>query len=141
MGKTTAARSQPMPQISLPQLTDFDGESLEVGQDYEAIHFVDRDFSGQDASDVKFLECHLERCGVEALKARRARFIDCLVAEIHGASVDLTDSTWRDAAVTGGRLGALILAGSTLKCVRVKGMKLGFVNLAGARMEDVVFEA
>jgi uncharacterized protein YjbI with pentapeptide repeats len=140
MANTTGAKPQPPSRISLHPLNDFDGESLEVGHDYDAIHFAEQDFSGQDASDARFLECHLERCGVEALTARRVRFIDCLVTEIHGASVDFRDSTWRDSHLAGGRLGALILAGATWKCVRVKGMKLGFVNLAGGRLEDVVFE-
>jgi uncharacterized protein YjbI with pentapeptide repeats len=42
--------------------------------------------------------------------------------------------------MTGGRLGAINLAGAIWKDVRVKGVKLGFVNFAGARLEDVVFE-
>jgi uncharacterized protein YjbI with pentapeptide repeats len=140
VARTTGPKAPPPGGISLPQLVPFDGDGLEVGHDYDAIYFADRDFSGQDASDARFLECHLERCGVEALAARRVRFVDCLLTEIHGASVDFRDSTWRDSHLVGGRLGAMTLAGATWKCVRVKGMKLGFVNLAGARLEDVVFE-
>lgn len=132
--------AKPAPPFFLPQLADFDGEALEIGQDFDGILFSDLDFSGQDGSDAKFLECHIERCGVEALNLRRARFIDSLVTEIHGASLDLGNSSWRDSQMVGGRLGVLTLTGAMLKCVRIKGMKLGFVNLAGSRVEDVVFE-
>jgi uncharacterized protein YjbI with pentapeptide repeats len=131
---------KPVRPFTLPQLTDFDGDSLEIGHDYDGILFSDLDFSGQDAGDAKFLECHIERCGVDGLVLRRARIVDSLITEIHGASVDLGNSSLRDSQMVGGRLGVLTLTGATLKCVRVKGMKLGFVNLAGSRVEDVVFE-
>lgn len=126
--------------FSLPSLTAFDGDGLEIGHDYDGVLFSDLDFSGQDGSDVKFLECHIERCGVDALTLKRARFIDSLVTEIHGASLDLGNSAWRDSHIVGGRLGVLTLTGATLRSVRVKGMKLGFLNLAGSRVEDVVFD-
>lgn len=58
----------------------------------------------------------------------------------HGASADFADSTWRDARISGGRLGAVNLAGATLTTVRFAGSKLGFLNIAGAQLEDVVFE-
>jgi uncharacterized protein YjbI with pentapeptide repeats len=132
--------AKPVPPFSLPPLAGFDGDSLEIGHDYDGIHFSDLDFSGQDGSDAKFLECHIDRCGVDALTLRRARFIDSLVTEIHGASLDLGNSSWRDSRMVGGRLGVLTLTGATLKCVRIRGMKLGFVNLAGSRLEDIVFE-
>ncbi len=48
--------------------------------------------------------------------------------------------TWRESGISGGRLGALMLAGATWTGVRIHGAKLGFVNLAGATLEDVVFE-
>ena len=131
---------KPAAPFSLPKLADFDGDALEIGHDYDGILFSDLDFSGQDAADAKFLECHIERCGVEGLTLRRARIVDSLLTEIHGSSLDLADSAWRDSHMVGGRLGVLTLTGATLKCVRIKAMKLGFVNLAGSRLEDVVFE-
>src|ERR1035437_200134 len=140
MVKANRSKARPARQISFPQLTDFDPTRLEASRDYDAIAFADRDFTGQDAGDATFLECRLERCCLERLSMRRARFVDCLLAEVHGASLDLTDSSWRDSQMTGGRLGAMTLAGSTCTCIRLRGVKLGFVNLAGARLEDVVFE-
>jgi uncharacterized protein YjbI with pentapeptide repeats len=140
MVKTNGGRARPGRQISLPHLADFDADYLEIGRDYDAIAFADRDFTGQDASDARFLECRLERCCLEGLSMRRARLVDCLLADVHGASVDFTDSTWRDSQMTGGRLGAMTLPGATWTGIRVRGVKLGFVNLAGARLQDVVFE-
>jgi uncharacterized protein YjbI with pentapeptide repeats len=140
MARTNGGKARPARQISLPELTAFDAERLEIGRDYDAIAFVERDFTGQDASDARFLECRLERCCVEGLSVRRARVVGCLLAEVHGASVDFSDSVWRDSQMTGGRLGAMTLAGATWTGIRLRGVKLGFVNLAAARLEDVVFE-
>jgi len=138
--RTNRGKARSAPQVSLPHLTDFDGDRLEMGHDYDSIVFADRDFTGQDASDARFLECRLERCCLEGLSMQRVRVIDCLLAEVHGASVDFADSIWRGSQMTGGRLGAMTLAGATWTGIRLRGIKLGFVNLAGARLEDVVFE-
>ena len=130
----------PLRAVALAALTRFEGDQLEPQRDYEALEFVDRDFTGQDASDARFLECRLQRCCLDGVSMRRTRVVESVLAECHGASVDLADSAWRDSGISGGRLGAVTLAGATWTGVRVHGSKLGFVNLAGARLEDVVFE-
>jgi uncharacterized protein YjbI with pentapeptide repeats len=81
------------------------------------------------------------RCRLDGLSLRRARIIESLLADVHGATVEMTDSTWRDSRLSGGRLGAATLTGATWTGIRVRGSKLGFLDLAGARLEDVVFEA
>jgi uncharacterized protein YjbI with pentapeptide repeats len=126
--------------ISLPDLSGFDGDVLETGRDYDAIDFVDLDFTAQDASDSTFLECRLRRCRLDGLSMRRARVVESLLTGVHGASVDLTDSAWRGSHMSGGRLGAVTLAGATWTGIRLRGTNVGFMNLAGARLEDVVFE-
>lgn len=126
---------------ALPTLARFEGERLEPHRDYDALDFVDGDFTGQDASDARFLECRLQRCCLDGASMRRARLVESVIADCRAASVDLADSTWRESRISGGRLGAVMLAGSTWTGVRVRDAKLGFVNLAGATLEDVVFEA
>jgi uncharacterized protein YjbI with pentapeptide repeats len=138
--KAQGGRARSAGRNSSPQLIDFDADVLDPGHDYDSILFADRDLAGQDAADARFLECRFERCGVEGLSMRRARLVDCVFADIHGATVDFSDSTWRDCEIAGGRLGALTLPGAAWTDIRVRGVKLGFVNLAGARLEDVVFE-
>jgi uncharacterized protein YjbI with pentapeptide repeats len=140
MAKPNAGKVRPAREVPLPQLTSFDGDCLETGRDYDAIVFADRDFTKQDAGDARFLECRLERCCLEGLTLRRARFIACQLADLYGASVDLSDCTWRDSQMSGGRLGAMMLPGATWTGVRLRGIKIGFMNLAGARLEDVAFE-
>jgi uncharacterized protein YjbI with pentapeptide repeats len=87
-----------------------------------------------------FLECRLQRCGLDGASLRRARIAESLLSDLQAASVDLTDSVWRDSQVSGGRLGAVTLIGATLTDVRIRGTHLGYVNLAGAQLQDVVFE-
>jgi uncharacterized protein YjbI with pentapeptide repeats len=138
--RTNARRAVQDRAVALPHLTRFEGDGLEPRRDYDAIDFVDRDFTGQDASDARFLECRLQRCCLDGLSMQRARVVESLLAEVHGASVDLSDTVWRDSAIAGSRLGAVTLAGATWTGIRLRGSKLGFVNLSGARLEDVVFE-
>jgi uncharacterized protein YjbI with pentapeptide repeats len=140
VARTSGGKAGPARRTSSPDLTDFDAERLESGRDYEGILFADRDFTGQDAEDARFLECRLDRCGLDGLSMRRVRLVDCLLAEVHGANVDLSDSTWHDTRMSGGRIGAMNLAGATWKRVRLEGVKLGFVNFAAARLDEVVFD-
>ena len=126
--------------LTLPDLTVFDGDRLEARDEYEAIDFADLDLGGQDAGDARFLDCRIQRCSLDGLSLRRARFSGSLLDEVHGATVDLSDSSWRESRLAGSRLGAVTLIGATWAGVRVHASKLGFMNLAGAQLEDVVFE-
>ena len=117
--------------FELPGLTAFGDDPLEARRDYEAIDFVDRDFTGQGASDARFLACRMLRCRLDGLSLRRARIIESMLADVHGATVEMTDSTWRDSRLSGGRLGAAALTGATWTGIRVRGSKLGFLDLAG----------
>jgi uncharacterized protein YjbI with pentapeptide repeats len=134
-------RTAPERELSLPELSTFDGERLEPHGDYEAIDFVDRDLTDQDASDARFLDCRLERCGLDGLSLRRARIVESLLADVHGTTVDAAESTWRGSHVSGGRLGAMSLAGATWTGIRVRSCHLGFLSVAGAHLEDVIFES
>ena len=116
-------------EMSLPDLTPFDGERLEAGGDHVAVDFVDLDFAGQDAPDARFLECRLQRCGLDGTSLRRARIAESLLSDVHAATVDFADSTWRDSQVWGGRLGAVTLVGATWTGIRIRGSHLGFLNL------------
>jgi uncharacterized protein YjbI with pentapeptide repeats len=137
---TKSRKSVPQLEISLPALTRFSGGRLQTHGDHDAIDFVELDLSGQDATDSSFLECRLHRCRLDGSTMRRVRITESLLSDLHGASVDLTDSTWRDSHITGGRLGAATLVGARWDGVRVRGSHFGFVNLAGAHLDDVVFE-
>lgn len=106
---------------------DFDGEVLSG------------DLSGQDAANARFLECTLQRCDLSEVRAPRARFSDTGMYAVHGAGVDLSDSSWQDCFVTGARLGAVQLYGADLSRVRFEGCKIEFLNLRGAVLRDVSF--
>ena len=126
--------------FALPPLTTFDGDALEPERDYDRLDLADLDLANADASDARFLESRIARCRLDGAVLRRVSIAESLLAEVHATTIDLTDSTWRDSEIAGGRLGAVTLAGATLSGVRVLGSKLGFVGLAGADLADVVFE-
>jgi len=134
-------RATPPIRRATSSLEPFTAGRLEPGADHDAVAFIDLDLSGQDASDSSFLECRLERCAVDGLMLRRARIAETAIVDIHGVSLDLADSTWRDVELSGGRLGALLLAGATMSSVRVRRAKLGFVSVTGGTIDDILFEA
>lgn len=140
MTRTRSPRTEPPTAIDLGELTAFETGSLEPRGHYEALAFVGLDLAAQSAADAVFVGCRLERCAVDALSIARARIAECVLADIHGASVDATDSTWRDTLVTGVRLGALTASGATWTDVRVRNAKLDFVDLSRSKASNVVFE-
>jgi uncharacterized protein YjbI with pentapeptide repeats len=107
--------------------TDYDGEVL-TG-----------DLSGQSAPQARFLECTFQRCDLSEVKLQGARFGDTGVYAVHGAGVDLAESTWLDCVVQGARLGAVQLYGAELRRVRFEGCKIEFLNLRGATLVDCQF--
>lgn len=107
--------------------TDYDGEA-----------FTD-DLSGSSAGSSRFLECTFQRCGLSELRAPRSRFSETNLYAVHGAGVDLSESSWSDCLVQGARLGAVAMYGAELSRVRFEGCKIEFLNLRGATLLDVAF--
>jgi uncharacterized protein YjbI with pentapeptide repeats len=136
---TTRRRSE-RDRPRLPDLTRFDGSTLDPDGDYVAVDFVDLDLTGVDAPDALFLECRLQRCGLDGGSLRRARIAESHLLDLHATTVDFTDSTWRDTQMWGGRLGAMSAVGATWTGIRIVGSQLGFLGLAGAHLQDVVFD-
>jgi uncharacterized protein YjbI with pentapeptide repeats len=97
------------------------------------------DLSSQDAGNARFLECTFQRCDLSELRAPRARFSDSGLYAVHGAGVDLSETSWQDCFVTGARLGAVQLYGAELSRVRFEGCKIEFLNLRGATLREVSF--
>jgi uncharacterized protein YjbI with pentapeptide repeats len=121
-------------------LTPHPGEPLAPHGDYDAVSFTDLDLSDQSANNARLLDCALLRCRADGVLLRRARFVETLVADLQAATVDLTESVWRDSLVTGGRIGAAAASSAKLSRVRFRGLKLDFLNLRGATLQDVVFQ-
>ena len=127
-------------EMALPELTPHAGEPLATHGDYDAVSFTDLDLSGQNANNARLLDCALLRCRADGLLLRRARLVETLVADLQAATIDLTESVWRDSLVTGGRLGAAAAPSAKLTRVRLRGAKIDFLNLRGATLQDVVFQ-
>ncbi len=122
-----------------PDLSPFEGRTLEARADYDGVAFTDLDLTAADARDSRFVECRFERCSLDGARLPRVRVLDSRLVEVRGASVDLADSTWRGCTIEGARLGAVSLTGAAWTDVRVERCKLGFLNLADARLENVTF--
>jgi uncharacterized protein YjbI with pentapeptide repeats len=97
------------------------------------------DLSDQSAANARFLECTFQRCDLSGLRAPRARFGDTGLYAVHGAGVDLAESSWLDCVVQGARLGAVQLFGAQLRRVRFEGCKIEFLNLRGAQLAECAF--
>ena len=107
--------------------TDHDGETFSG------------DLSDQTAANARFLECTFQRCDLSGFGAPRARFAETSLYAVHGAGLDLAESSWSDALVQGARLGAVATYGAELVRVRFEGCKIEFLNLRGATLRDVQF--
>jgi uncharacterized protein YjbI with pentapeptide repeats len=107
------------------------GRVLRAETDYDA-EVLTGDLSGQSAPLARFLECTFQRCDLSDVKLPRARFGDTGLYAVHGAGVDLAESTWLDCVVQGGRLGAVQLYGA-------EACKIEFLNLRGATLLDCQF--
>jgi uncharacterized protein YjbI with pentapeptide repeats len=107
--------------------TDYDGEVLSG------------DLSGQSAANARFLECTFQRCDLSQVRAPRARFANTGMYAVHGAGVDLSETSWLDCVVQGARFGAVALYGAELRRVRFEGCKIEYLNARGASMTDVSF--
>ena len=127
-------------EMAHPELTPHSGEPLAPHGDYDAVSFTDLDLSGQSANNARLLDCAFLRCRADGVLLRRTRFVETLVADLQAATVDLTESVWRDSLVTGGRIGAAAASSAKLARVRFRGLKLDFLNLRGATLQDVVFQ-
>jgi uncharacterized protein YjbI with pentapeptide repeats len=114
-------------EVMLQPETDYDGETFSG------------DLSGGSAANARFLECTFQRCDLSDVQLQRARFGDSGLYAVHGAGVDLAESSWRDCVVQGARLGAVQLYGAELHRVRFEACKIEFLNLRGATLRDVQF--
>jgi uncharacterized protein YjbI with pentapeptide repeats len=108
---------------------------LSAQTDYDA-QVLTGDLSGQSGEGARFLECTFQRCDLSQVRLARARFGDTGWYAVHGAAVDLAESTWLDCAVQGARLGAVQLYGAELRRVRFEGCKIEYLNLRGATVVD-----
>jgi uncharacterized protein YjbI with pentapeptide repeats len=127
-------------EVSLPELVAFDGAGLQTDQDYDALAFHDLDLHGQDAGNSRFLECGFFGCRLDETAWRRARFSDCVLADVGGVGVDWSGSSWLDVELISPRLAAVQAYGAELTRVVVRGGKVDYINFRGATLTDVHFE-
>ena len=115
-----------------------DASDVEAEDVREAEEIVGEHLARVDWNRVSLRACHVHLTDVAELVLDRARLIDSRLNEPDITQVLGADSTWRSAAVVGGRIGAWDLAGGVLDAVTVSGAQLGYVNLRDSTLTDVV---
>src|SRR6478735_8915977 len=128
------------PEVRLPPLVPYDGEGLEPDGDYDGVRFEGVDLADGSGPGARFMDCALEKCGLDRTELVRARFIDSVLTGVRGVGTDLAGASLRDVEVVDARLGGVQLHGAVLERVLVRGGKIDYLNLRKARLKDVVFE-
>ena len=109
---------------------------LRAETDYDGEVFAD-DLSGASAGSSRFLECTFQRCDLSELRAPRSRFSETSLYAVHGAGLDLAESSWSDCLVQGARLGAVAMYGAELSRVRFEGCRLVSPDFTKGTFKDV----
>jgi len=125
--------------VNLPELTLYTGD-LEPDGDFDGLELRDLDLSGQSAENARFLDCRFAGCVLDDAALNHAQIADTVLEEVRAHTLEAIETTWRDVAVSGCRLGAVTAYSAQLTRVRISGGKLDFVNLRDADLTDVVIE-
>lgn len=124
-------------EIELPQPLD-PLEDVAPASEYELTEF--RISGGQPVADRSaFVECAFVDSVTEALSTRHARFVTCTASGSNIVTWNAGGTTWREAALVGGRIGSFDLSGATLDTVHFVGLRIGYLNLVDAKLCDVRF--
>ncbi|PTH86517.1 hypothetical protein C9J60_19980 [Streptomyces sp. A244] len=136
----TGVKGARRPEVRLPVLEPYRGGELEPDGDYDGLELREADFTGQDGSGARFMDCALTGCALDETRLRHARVLDSVFSGVRGVGTDLAEATLRDVELTDARLGGPQLHGAVLERVLVRGGKIDYLNLRTARLRDVVFE-
>lgn len=119
-------------QVALPPLEPAAAEELEDGAELEA-----RDLDGlRDADDVRLLDCRI-RGRADPVRLRRSALRNCLLDEVHLATLTAPDAGWTDVVIRGSRLGALVVPGGRLTRVTLERVRVDYLQLRGAQLGRV----
>ena len=135
--RKSGPREPRVSEIELPRLVDL----LDVvGPDaeYELTEF--RLSGGQPVADRSaFVECAFIDSVAATLSTRHARFVTCVARGSNIVTWSARGTTWREVALTSGRIGSFDLSGASLDTVDFVGLRIGYLNLVDAELADVRF--
>ena len=98
------------------------------------------DASGGDATGARLVECRLVDVVADDARWASLRLVGCQVDGLRASEVGLSACVWREVAIEGGRVGALVAPGARLTRVRLRGVRVDYLNLRGAELVDVRLE-
>ena len=111
---------------------------LEREGDYEGLELDDRDLTGHDAREARFVDCAFHHCVLDGVRmAPQLRQAGITLA---GGKVDylnLRDATVRELRIVGATIDDLDLAGTTARDVVVEASRVRRLDVARARLTHV----
>ena len=117
----------------------FDGV-LELDGDYDRVRFSGSAFSGVVAGGSRFAESAFTGVTFDGGRLRRARMSDVWFSETRFVALDIAESSWTDAWLTGCVLAGVQAFAGVLRRVTFRGCKLDSVNFRDCSLTDVAFE-
>ena len=126
-----------IPPLELPDLTPSPAATLEPQDLREGERIVGRGITRLHAARSTIRGCELDLTEIGELVVDDGRLIDSRVVEPGIATVKSPAATWRQVAITGGRITALEADQARWDQVTMVGTRLGYLNLRDAQLTDV----
>ena len=113
---------------------------LELGGDYDCVHFDKAAFEGADAASSRFLECAFTGVSFQDGGLQRSRLTDVWLRDVRLTGTSLAETEWTDATLIASAVAGAEAFGAQLRRVTFHGCKLDSVNFRDAVFTEVTFE-
>ena len=113
---------------------------LELGGDYDCVHFDQAAFEGADAANGRFLECAFTGVSFQGGGLQRSRLTDVWLRDVRLTGTSLAETEWTDATLIASAVAGAEAFGAQLRRVTFHGCKLDSVNFRDAVFTEVTFE-
>jgi len=123
--------------LRLPELSDLSVAEVAADERYDAVRFLDADFSGAELARTAFAECAFERVTLHGSDLRGLQVVECRLTQVDAAVFTAPRSSWRSVLLEQSRLGAMETYESTWRSVLATDCKLGYLNARASRWQDV----
>jgi uncharacterized protein YjbI with pentapeptide repeats len=113
---------------------------LEQGDDYERVLFDGAVFDDAAAGNCHFLDCSFAGVSFGGGRLRKSRFTGVAMRDTRFVAVELSETGWQDAVLTGCALAGVQAFSAVMRRVTFRDCKLDSVNFRTGTLADVSFE-